>query len=172
MTLDTLFSDKSITSKQKTAQINQWLLEGILPIDELLDFAAKSKHAVKATCIEGIEQSTKINQGISNETMFLFVTMQLLEKEPRVKWESARVIGNCASRFIDLLPLAIKNLILNSHHEGTVVRWSTAYALGEIIKLNTKNNLTLIKTVMEIIEKEEKNSIKKIYSSAIKKVTL
>lgn len=168
MTLEALFKDKSIKSKLKTAQICDWLLEGTLPLDELLAFAETSKHAVKATCIEGIEQATKVNSKIATESMFIFVTKQLLEKEPRVKWESARVIGNCASHFLDLLSLAIKNLIINSNHEGTVVRWSAAYALGEILKLKTKNNSTLIKTVNEIIVKEEKNSIKKIYSSALK----
>ena len=65
---------------------------------------------------------------------------------------------------------AIKNLVENTSHEGTVVRWSAAFALGEILKLQIKHNNELLKTVESICETEEKNSIKKIYVAAIKKL--
>jgi len=52
---------------------------------------------------------------------------------------------------------------------GTVVRWSAAFALGQIIKLNTLRNKELIPAAEIIINREEKNSIKKIYTEAIKK---
>jgi HEAT repeat protein len=169
MNLETLFKDKTIKGKEKTQNICQWLLDETLPIDELIVFAEAAKHAVKATCIEGIEQATKQNAQIANEHVFKFVTEALVEKEPRVKWESARVIGNTAHLNLTLLEKAIENLLKNTQHEGTVVRWSAAYALGEIIKLKTNYNQKLFQSVNEIIANEEKNSIKKIYIDAIKK---
>jgi hypothetical protein len=53
---------------------------------------------------------------------------------------------------------------------GTVVRWSTAFALGQIIKIKSSLNKELIPTAEAICEREEKNSIKKIYLEALKKV--
>jgi HEAT repeat protein len=170
MILALLFKDKSIKSKQKTSQICHWLLDGTLPIHQLIAYAETAKRTEKATCIEGIEQASKLNANIVNEEAFSFVINSLLDKEPRVKWESARVIGNTVSIFKDKLDEAIKNLILNTSHEGTIVRWSAAYALGEIIKLKLKDNESLIKTLNKVCENEPKNSIKKIYLTAIKKV--
>ena len=61
-----------------------------------------------------------------------------------------------------------RDLLENTEHEGTVVRWSCAYALGEILKLKTKNNTELLPAIKAISEREEKNSIKKIYLAAMK----
>ena len=60
--------------------------------------------------------------------------------------------------------------MLQTEHSGTVVRWSAAYALSEILKLKTNANKTLLPTIESIIDKEEKDSIKKIYRKAIKEV--
>lgn len=169
MTIESVFKDKLIKGKDKTMMICNWLLEGQLPVEELLAFAENQKSAIKATCIEAIEQASKQRPEIVTESVFILVIKTLTEKEPRVKWESARVIGNTAHLFIALLDKAIDHLMQNTKHDGTVVRWSAAYAIGEIIKLKTKHNKELITQVTAIIEADEKNSIKKIYLTAIKK---
>jgi hypothetical protein len=94
----------------------------------------------------------------------------LTAKAPRIKWESAKVIGNTANLFITKLDTPIKNLLVNTEHEGTVVRWSAAFALGEILKLKTKHNKQLLPAIEAICKREEKNSIKKIYLDAMKKI--
>lgn len=169
MTLEELFKDKTIKSKEKVEVISQWIIEKSLPTDELIVFAEKSKDPVKATCIEALEYSTKENPDLADESVFLFVINSLSEKAPRIKWESAKVIGNTAHLFPENLDQAIKNLSSNTEHEGTVVRWSAAFALGEILKLKTSHNTTLLSALENISEKEEKNSIKKIYLDAFKK---
>lgn len=58
---------------------------------------------------------------------------------------------------------------MSYNHEGTVVRWSAAFALGETIKLKLPLKKNLIPFAEEIALNEEKNSIKKIYQAAIKK---
>lgn len=170
MNLEELFKDKDTKPKEKTERISAWILDNSLSIDELIGFAEKGKDPVKATCIEAMEFASKNNSSIIDGAAFDFVTENLLAKAPRIKWESAKVIGNVASMFSSKLEKPIANLLLNTTHDGTVVRWSAAYALGEIIKLNSKYNLILIPKVEQIIEKEEKNSIKKIYQTALKKV--
>ncbi|AZB08408.1 hypothetical protein EG344_05830 [Chryseobacterium sp. G0162] len=169
MTIEELFKDKATKAKEKTEIISQWIIDTSLPTDELIAFAEKSKDPIKGTCIEAMEYATKQNPDLADETVFAFVTNTLTEKAPKIKWESAKVIGNTAQRFPDNLELAISNLIANTEHEGIVVRWSAAFALGEILKLKTPHNKTLLPALENMSEKEEKNSIKKIYLDAIKK---
>lgn len=169
MTIAELMNDKTIKPKEKTETISKWLLEGALPTDELMAFAQKAKDAEKGTCIEALEFATRAKLQLADEAMLAFVTKTLTDKAPRVKWESAKVVGNIAHLFPNELEGAIANLLVNTGHEGTVVRWSAAFALGEILKLNTKHNDSLLPKVEGILEREEKNSIKKIYLDAIKK---
>ena len=169
MTIDDLLKDKNTKPKEKTETISSWIADKSLPIDELLAFAEKQKDPAKATCIEAIEYVTKQNPGIADESVLAFVTKTLTEKAPRIKWESAKVIGNMAHLFPTKLDKAIANLLTNTTHEGTVVRWSAAFALGEILKLKTKHYKDLLSSIESICETEEKNSIKKIYLDAIKK---
>lgn len=170
MRIKELFNEKSLKPKEKTEVIFKWVLDGSLPIEELLAFAENEKDSTKATCIEAIEYVTKQNPKVADETLLNFVTTALTSKAPRVKWESAKVIGNIAPLFTSNLQQAIDNLLINTNHEGTVVRWSSAFALGEILKMKTTYNETLLSTIKSIYEKEEKNSIRKIYIEAIKKL--
>lgn len=157
MTLDELLKDKAKKPKEKTEIISKWILDKSLPVDELIAYAEKQKDPAKATCIEAIEYATKQNSNIADETVLTFVTSTLTEKAPRIKWESAKIIGNIAHLFPTKLEKSIDNLLVNTEHEGTVVRWSSAFALGEILKLDTKHNKDLfpaIETICEnIIEK-------------------
>ena len=64
----------------------------------------------------------------------------------------------------------IKSLLNNANDNGTVVRWSAAYALSRIIILPEYANSKLYNQLVEICEKEEKNSIKNIYLKAFQKL--
>ena len=168
MTIHELFQDKSIKAKAKVAQIGEWLIKGTIPSDELLAFAEKKNATIKASCIEGIEYATKKNATIADENVFVFVTKALKEVEPRIKWESAKVIGNIAYLFQSKLNTAISNLRANSNHNGTVVRWATALALGEILKLNTEHNKKLLPAIEILSENEADTGVKKKYLDALR----
>lgn len=170
MPIIALIADKSIKPKEKTEQLSQWISNGNVSIAQLLETAANSKDAVKATCIEALEYATKSAPKIGTEAIFDFACHSLKEKAPRIKWESAKVIGNIAHLYPDKLEQVVGNLLDNAEHEGTVVRWSAAFALGEILKMKTAINKDLITVVEAICEREEKNSIRKIYLAALKKV--
>lgn len=169
MDFNSILSDKSINNKEKVQQLSDWLLAASGNLKTLLAFAATAKDPAKASCIESIEFATKQNPEIADAACLAFVTETLEAKAPRVKWESAKVIGNIAHRFPGKLNNAVKNLLVNSEHEGTVVRWSAAFALGEIIKMKSPLNKTLIPAAEAICKREEKNSIRKIYLAAMKK---
>ncbi|TND07972.1 MAG: Uncharacterized protein FD123_2780 [Bacteroidetes bacterium] len=169
MNIEELLSDKEQKPKAKTGTLSRWLLDQKISADDLVTFAGTAKDPAKATCIEALEFATKQKPAIAGQKCFQFVTQSLTAKAPRVKWESAKVIGNIAHLFPGKLDEAIKNLLDNSEHEGTVVRWSAAFALGEILKLKTKHTKNLLPVMEAICKREEKNSIRKIYLDAIKK---
>lgn len=164
-----LLEDKSLKPKEKTETLSQWVLDNPKKVIDLIEFAKVSKDPIKATCIEALEFATKTNPSIATKSWLEFVSQALTDKAPRIKWESAKVVGNIAHLFPKDLETAIGNLLINAEHIGTVVRWSAAYALGQIIKIKSPLNKELIPTAEAIIEREEKNSIKKIYLEALKK---
>ena len=163
-----LFNDKSIKSKAKTETLSDLLLENKITIADLILFSQTAKDATKATCIEALEFASKKNPPIVDTNGFQFVTGTLKARAPRIKWESAKVVGNVAHLFKTKLDEAITNLLTNSEHKSTVVRWSAAYALSEIIKLKTAHNKELLQAIEVICIVEPKSSIKKIYLAALK----
>lgn len=170
MTIEGIFKDKTIKTKVKVTTIGEWLTNNELTIEELLAYAEKQKATDKATCIEAVEYATKKVPAIATENLLAFVTAALKDDEPRVKWESAKVIGNIAKIFPAELDKTISNLLPNAKKTGTVVRWATAYALAEILKLKTDNNKKLLPKIEALCENEENNGVKKKYIDALKKV--
>jgi len=170
MTLESIFADKSFKSKAKITQIGEWLLDGSLPIDELLAFTEKQIKTTKASCIEAIEYATRERPNLADESVLDFVVKALKAEEPRIKRESARIIANIAKLFSDKLSGAIQNLLKNTNHEGTVVRWASTLALGEILKLKTDFNTSLLPRIEKLAKAENENGVRKKYLDALKKV--
>jgi hypothetical protein len=170
MQIENILGDKQLKAKAKVEAIAQLLLANTISLNNLIAIARAAKDPEKANCIEAIEFATKNNPSIATYACFEFVAEMLTAKAPRIKWESAKVIGNIASLFPKKLDEAVKNLLLNTEYPGTVVRWAAAYALGEIIKLKTQQNKDLVPAVEAICIREEENSIKKIYLAALKKI--
>lgn len=170
MTIENVFQDKAIKAKGKVSTIGEWLINGDLPIDELVAYAEKQKATDKATCIEAVEYATKKVPTIADENLLDYVTKALKDDEPRVKWESAKVIGNIAKFFPTKLEKCVNNLLPNAEKTGTVVRWATAYALAEILKLKTEFNKKLLPKIETLCDNEVDNGVKNKYLDALKKV--
>lgn len=171
MGIQTILTDKDLKAKPKVEAISKLLLDKKVTISELMKVAKVSKDIEKGTCIESLEFATRMKPDIASSALLEFVTETLADDAPRVKWESAKVIGNIAHLFPTKLDNAIGRLLTNSENTGTVVRWAAAFALGEIVKLNTKHNKVLIPAIEALIKRYEDNAIKKIYQKALKKVT-
>lgn len=170
MTIEQVFRDKTTKTKAKVATMGEWLVNKELNADELLAFAEKQKAADKATCIEALEYATKKDPALADEHILSIVTKALHEDEPRIKWESARVIGNIAKHFPARLDKTLPGLLLNAANASTVVRWASAYALAEILKLKTDLNKKLLPGIEVLAEKEADHGVKKKYLDALKKV--
>jgi HEAT repeat protein len=170
MDIQTILNDKTLKAKPKVEAISKMLLDKKVTIGELIKVAKVSKDKEKGTCIESLEFATRTKPDIASPTLLDFVTETLADEAPRVKWESAKVIGNIAHLFPTKLDKAIGGLLTNTEYSGTVVRWAAAFGLGEIVKLKTKHNKDLIPAIEAIIKRDEDNAIKKIYEKALKKV--
>lgn len=167
--LQVLFANKELKPKERTGAICQWVLNGEIAVADLVSFAGNARPPVRATCIESLELGTR--QGLSiSEDVLQWILDCLSEKEPRIKWESAKVTGNTIAAHPHLIAAAVGALLPNTSHNGTVVRWSAAWALGEIAKQNTPINIELCPALANIMAKEEKASISKIYAAAFKKI--
>ena len=169
MKLDQILNDKTIKQKPKVEAVSKMLLDKKLSVEELIAYALTVNDTLKATCIESLEFASRQNPSIATEKCLKFVTQTLADKAPRVKWESAKVVGNIAHLFPTKLDKAIGHLLTNSEYDGTVVRWAAAFALGEILKLKTKHNKDLLPALEAISNRETDNAIKKKYLDAIKK---
>jgi hypothetical protein len=170
MQLQDIFQDKELKQKAKMEMISALILDKKINLGDLLEFAAKSNDTEKATCIESIESATKKQPSIATEKCLKFITTSLGDDAPRVKWESAKVIGNIATIFPTKLKPAIRELLINAENNGTVVRWATAYAFAEILKLKTGLNKELIPMIETICASEENTGVRKKYLEVLKKV--
>ena len=168
MEIKDIIKDKTIKAKDKTLLLSQFLIKNPQQISSLVAEAKLLKGSEKATCIEAIEHATLSEPKLCTLECFNFAIFSLTDKAPRVKWESARVIANTAQLFPEAVSEAIVNLLANTEHSGTVVRWSAAQALSKIVSLNTEHNNQLVPALHSVCANEEKASIQKIYIAALK----
>ena len=165
-----LFNDKSLKPKERTEQLAAMLLSKELSADALLEYAARAKDPIKATCVEAIEFATLKEPAILPAAQLDMIIDYLEAKAPRIKWESAKVIANTIHLHPKKVDVAVLKLLANTDDSGTVVRWSAAFALAQILKMKTGINAELAEAAQAISDREEKNSIKKIYQEALKKI--
>lgn len=171
MDISAVLSDKQLKTKAKVEAISTMLLEESISVADVMKLAKVSRDSEKGTCIEAIEFATRARSELASLDCLRFVTEALFERAPRVKWESAKVIGNIAHLYPGKLDRAVANLLTNSESNGTVVRWSAAFALSQIVKLRTKRNRDLVPAVAAIVRREKDNAIRKIYLAVLKEAT-
>lgn len=168
--IEALFQDKLLKPKARTEQLCQWLLDQKISLKELIAFARTAKDSPQATCVEALEFATRRDPSVADATVWNFACESLLAKAPRVKWESAKVIGNIAHRFPRQVDQAITPLLSNAEHTGTVVRWSAAFALCAILQLKTKWNKELLPAIESMAASETNNAVRKQYLAVLKEL--
>jgi hypothetical protein len=121
----------------------------------------------KGTLMETLEYASKDHPEVAiphlNE-----VINHLSFDAPRVKWEAARVIANLSKEYPDKAAQAIDRLLVNTKDKGTVIRWSTAFAIGEITKFNKNKQKSLVSIIEGLAKKEQNNGVKNVYLKALK----
>jgi hypothetical protein len=121
----------------------------------------------KGTCMEAIEAvSAKRPELVLAyiDTIIEAISM----KPPRVKWESSRTVANIAALDPAKASKAIPSLLENTAADGTVVRWSAAFALSEIARRSPARRAGLLERFKKILEAEKNGGVRKIYEKALK----
>ena len=169
MVLLELFQDKTLKATQKRKVIIDALVKKELSIEDVKKSCDILKDKELAIILEAIEEITNKGYMEADIKYLLFAQDYILSHHNAIKRESSRIIGNLAVQFPDNLENAINCLIENTRHEGTVVRWGSAYALSRIIVLPQFANTALYETLMSIAEKETESGVKNQYVKALKK---
>lgn len=158
-------SDKK--PKELNAFIAKLIVEKKPSSKDFADAFASGNDVERGTCIEALEYATQTNPNIAKPYISSVINC-LKDKAPRVKWEASRVIGNVSKVLPEETGEAIPKLLENTTDKGTVVRWSTAFALSEIAKNNNKLRSSLLTKINEILKKEQNNGVKNVYLKALK----
>lgn len=164
MELSTVFSDSSLKSKEKVA-----LLAGLISTDPALipDVLAEAPEAHHATVLEALEYVSQDTTFVLPQDALRFAESHLSSNMPRARWEAAKVIGNTIRHYPEMAEALVAPLIKNAGDPGTVVRWSAARALGEILRLRLPLNEDLAPRIAAVADREQKDSITKIYRKAL-----
>lgn len=169
MDISFILTSKDLKPKEKVSQLAESILQKQTSVTDVVEFMHNAKDPTKGSCMEALEYATQKQPNLIDLDTFLYITTCLTAKAPRVKWESAKVISNTASQFPELIEDTINQLLQNAKDDGTVVRWSVAYALKSIISTSVEKQHWKEK-ITTLMEEEEKNSIKKMYKEALNKI--
>ena len=138
-------------------------------VSELVDCIKTGSDVEKGICLEVTKYVSKDNPGLTEpciDTLIKYINYDA----PKVKWGTARVIGNTAKKFPEKAGKAVPNLLVNTKDEATVTRWCAAFALSEIAKYNVKLQKGLVSRISEIVKKEKNSGVKNVYLKALKAI--
>jgi len=165
--------DEILKSRKKPKEIVTLLAQKLMSdkglVVNLIRCFENGSVTEKGNCIEAIEYITKEDPEFAKNYLD-FIIDQINDKAPRVKWETARIIGNTAQKFPDKVKEAVPMLLENIKDKSTVVRWSAAFALTEIAKSNPKLQKELTTKFNKIVKNESNNGVRNIYLKYVKDV--
>ena len=158
-----------IKPKEKERQIIDLVQSGAVSKNTLIEFYNKTTDSGRGYCMAVITALTKLDKHFATDILD-FIVAQLDHKAGRVNWEAAEIIGLSAAAAPEKCAAAIMPLLKNTEAEGTVARWSAAFALTEIALNNPAVREQLVPVFEKIVQSEESNGVKKIYQKALKQL--
>ena len=164
-----MLNNKDIKPLEKRYEIAEAINMGVITINEIRSFQNVLDDKKMALVLEAMEAVTGKNPGAADLDWLIFLQDFITAESNNLKRESSRIIGNIAYLFPDDLETAIQKLFLNTKHEGTVIRWGSAYALGRIIPIPKYANGDLFNMVTDLYEKENDNGVQNQYFNGLKK---
>lgn len=155
--------------KEKVSMLTNEIKKDNKFIDEIINYFDSASTGEQGHLIESLEYISKDQPDLVVPYVD-FVIAHMGDKAPRVKWECARIIANLALKFPDKAQKAIQNLLKNTNDKGTVVRWSSAFALGELAKGNVGKRKELTAKCKKLSEAEQNNGVRNVYLKALKEI--
>lgn len=167
-TIEEIIKSK-IKPKEKTAALVELVSADAKQLEKLVAYSKTAKDSEKGTCFSVLTEISKA-QPKSLRDYIDYLIEHLDYKAPRVKWEASETIAALAKDFPAEAAKAVPRLLVNTKDEGTVVRWSAAFALTAIAEHVTSKRKDLLTVFEQSIKTEEQNGVKKIYLKSLKKL--
>jgi len=139
-------------------------------IAQLAEGLEHDRPAIRGTCAEALSEITRERPDLLPARHLDALIRHLQDENPRVKWETAQVIGNVAARHPEKVGRAVSGLLRNSSDAGTVVRWSSAYALTRIAEQRPQDRKALAAKMEGVLRREKNSGVRNVYLKALKKI--
>ena len=169
MNIASLLDSKSMTSLEKREKIADAIRKKSVTIKEIQKLKDTLDDKKTALILEAMEAVSLKNPEISNKDWLKFTQELISSKSNAIKREASRIIGNIAHLFPNDLDAAIKSLMKNTNDEGTVIRWSSAYALARIVQIPKYANSNLFDILTALSAKEKETGVKNQFLNGLKK---
>jgi HEAT repeat protein len=164
-----LLNDKEIRPAEKRKHIADAIRAKLITIQDIISLKDVLNDKKLALVLESMEAVTADDPGISDPDWLLFSQTFISSGSNDLKREASRIVGNIAHLFPDDLGTAIDDLMKNTESAGTVIRWSSAYALSRIVRIPRYANSELYDTLKGLSEREHDNGIRNQLLNGLKK---
>ena len=168
MDIISLLDSRHLKPIEKRADIAQAIKMGTFTIKDILSLKDAVDDKKMALIFEAMEEITTKDPQAADVDWLTFAQEFISSKSDNLKREASRIVGNIAHLFPNDLETAIQKLLDNTSDGGTVVRWSSAYALGRIVSIDRYARGELCDAVSQLSEKEENNGVKNQYLNGLK----
>ncbi len=169
MTIKQIIDDKSVKRLEKRNAIVEGIANGSFDFSAVSAACSFLPEKNIALLLEAIEEVSRSKEFSLGEDYLNLSERYILSSNPSCKREASRIVGNLAAAFPTKLDHAITALLQNADHEGTVIRWASAYALSRIVILPQYARGPLFEQISDLYEKEKENGVKNQYRKALKK---
>ena len=169
MNINGLLDNKLIKPVKKREEIAEAIRKKSITIKEIQKLKNTLDDKKMALVIEAMEDVCSKNPEISNKDWLKFAQEFIPSKSNSIKREASRIAGNIAHLYPNDLDAVIKDIMKNTKDEGTVIRWSSAYALAKIIQIPKYANSKLFDVLTDLSGKEKENGIKNQFLNGLKK---
>ncbi len=169
MDIVNLLNNTTIKSLEKRTDIAEAIEARLLTLKEIQSLQTILDDKKMALIFEAMEAVSSKNPMTADLGWLTFAQDFISSDSRSIKREASRIVGNIAHLFPNNLNVAVRSLLENTNDVGTVIRWSSAYALARIIQIPRYANSNLYFTLTELSEREQENGVKNQLLSGLKK---
>lgn len=169
MTIKQIIDDKTIKRLEKRNALIEGILNGNFDFSAVTAACSLLPEKKISLLLEAIEEVSRSKEFALEEDYLKLSESYILSSDPSCKREASRIVGNLAAAFPENLDHAITALMQNANHDGTVIRWASAYASSRIVIIPQYARGSLFEQISNLCEKEKETGVKNQYSKALKK---
>lgn len=169
MTIEQIIDEKSVKRLEKRNALIKGIINGNFDFSEVSAACSLLPEKKISLLLEAIEEVSRSKEFSLGEDYLNLSERYVLSSDPSCKREASRIVGNLAAAFPTKLDHAVTALLQNANHDGTVIRWASAYALSRIVILPQYARGPLFEQISDLYEKEKETGVKNQYSKALKK---